>query len=123
MMRVGLLVMTVAVVVVFVPGCNIAAPIYYLLHGPARTPAVYDLADRPTVVFVDDRSNTIAHNAASMRRLIAATVSTELMRKNLLTVTIRPQDALAMSRQHDRFKDVMPVDAIGEAVGAEPRTI
>jgi hypothetical protein len=99
--------------------CNIVAPIYYLLEGPPRTPAAYELADLPTVVFVDDRNGIIPRNSDSIRRRIGDIASTELMRNNVLTVTIRPQDALALAKQYDRHKEAIAIDAIGDGVGAQ----
>lgn len=103
----------------FLPACNIGGAAFYLLHGPPRTPAMYELQDVPTVVFVDDRSNTIPRNADQMRRQIAETVSVELMKNDCLTQTIRPQDAMAIAKQYDRTNQIIPIDALGRAVGAD----
>jgi hypothetical protein len=115
--RVALFALTA--VAISIAGCNIVAPAFYLLHGPPRTPAAYELEDRPTIVFVDDRANVIDRNSEYLRRRIADTASRILMQKELVMVTIRPQDALALAKRNDRHREVMPVDAIGRAVGAE----
>jgi hypothetical protein len=99
--------------------CNILGPAAYLVYGPPRTDAVYKLTDRPTVVFVDDRANTIPRQSDGMCRTIADQVSRELMKKNVLTTTIRPGDAIGVARRYDRYGDVLSIDAIGEAVKAE----
>jgi hypothetical protein len=99
--------------------CNIAAPAFYILHGPPRTPAVYTLADRPTVIFVDDRANAIPRQPDAMRRLLDDEASRQLMEKKVLSNTIRPQDEISVARRHDRYSDVLSIGAIGEAVGAE----
>ena len=108
-----------ALLLLAVAGCNIVAPAYYLIHGPPRTPAVYTLEDRPTVVFVDDRANAIQRSSEYLRRRIADTASRVLMEKELVEVTIRPQDALSLAKRNDRHGEVMPIDAIGRALGAE----
>jgi hypothetical protein len=99
--------------------CNIGAPLYYILHGPQRTPALYELQDKPTVVFVDDRNNAIPERADVLRRDIADLVSVELMKKKILTNTIRPADAMKVARQNDRYNSVMSIGDIAAAVGAE----
>jgi hypothetical protein len=100
-------------------GCNIVAPAYFLLHGPPKTPAAYELEDRPTIVFVDDRNNAIPRNSATLRRSIADHTSEDLMTREILTTTIRPQDAISLARQSDRFDEVMSIEELGRAVGAE----
>lgn len=100
-------------------GCNIVAPVAYIVQGPPRTPALYEPPDRPTLVFVDDRANTIPRNADAIRRLVADTASRRLMTEKVITTTIRPQDAIALAKQHDRHESVLPIDEIGRLVGAE----
>lgn len=100
-------------------GCNILGPAYYLVAGQPKKPAVYELAPRPTLVFVDDRLNAIPFDSSQIRRTIADHVSTTLMEKEILTETFSPYDAMALARQHDREGDPMSIDQLGRAVGAE----
>jgi hypothetical protein len=100
-------------------GCNIAGPVAYFVGGPPSVNAEYKLPDRPTVVFVDDRANTIGTNAPSIRRAIAEKVCEDLMVKKLVTTTISPRDAMGVVATSDRHGELMPIDAIGRAVGAE----
>lgn len=100
-------------------GCNILGGVGYIVHGPPKAPAVYELQDRPTVIFVDDRNSTIPARSEIIRRRIAEVASRELMNRGLVTVTIQPQDALAAARLHDRYEQVMSIDKIGATVGAE----
>ncbi len=99
--------------------CNILAPAAYLLGGPPKRDAQHELADRPTVVFVDDRNNAIPHNALRVRRAIANKVSVDLMEQEILTDAISPGDTMAMARERDREDTLLPIEAIGEAAGAE----
>jgi hypothetical protein len=101
----------------FLGACNIVGPAAYIIHGPPQVDAVYTLQDRPTVVFIDDRENLV--NPVSLRRAIADKVSEDLMVKKLVTRTISPHDAMALASRRDTSRDVMPIDAIGRAVGAE----
>lgn len=98
-------------------GCNIVGPAAYIVGGPGTIDAEHALADRPTVVFVDDRENVV--NPTSLRRVIADKVSQDLMSRGVVSRTISPHDAMSLASRHDTHKDVMPIDAIGRAVDAE----
>ncbi|MBT8485487.1 MAG: hypothetical protein HKO59_08250 [Phycisphaerales bacterium] len=102
-------------------GCNILGPASYLIGGLPKIDAEYELVDRPTVVFVDDRANVIVASAHAMRHAIADRVSTDLMKQGVLSQenTISPRDAMGIVNNRDRHEELMPVDAIGRAVGAE----
>ena len=99
--------------------CNIVGPVAYLALGPPKVEAQFLLVDRPTLVFVDDRNNAIPLNASRIRRAIADKASTDLMAKEILTKTISPRDAMALTRQRDRNDRLLPIEAIGEIVDAE----
>ncbi|MHC5002902.1 MAG: hypothetical protein ACYTJ0_07240, partial [Planctomycetota bacterium] len=101
------------------PACNILGGVAFVVHGPPKAPAMYELQDRPTVVFVDDRNNTIPQRSDLIRRRVADRVSEQLMTKNVITVTIEPQDALAAAKLTDRYSEVMSIDGIASTVGAE----
>lgn len=100
-----------------VAGCNIVSPAAYLIGGTGMVEAEHDLLDVPTVVFVDDRANVV--NPISLRRAIADRVSQDLMSNKAVTVTISPQDALAIARQQERANQIMSIEDIGRAVGAK----
>ena len=99
--------------------CNILQPAAYLAMGQAKAPAKYVLEERPTVVFVDDRNNAIPINSSRVRRAVADDVTNQLMSRELVTMTISPRDAMALSRNQDREGNLMSMGALGEAVGAE----
>ena len=111
---------TAAVAVAAILGaCNILQPAAYLAFGRTKVPALYELEDRATVVFVDDRNNAIPINSTRVRRAVAEGVTEQLMTRELVTVTVSPRDAMALSRNRDREGDLMSMGALGEAVGAE----
>ncbi len=110
---------TAAAVAAFLGACNILQPAAYLAMGQPKAPALYELENRPTVVFVDDRNNAIPINSTRVRRAIAEDVTEQLMTRKLVTVTISPRDAIALSRNRDREGKLMSMGALGEAVGAE----
>lgn len=97
--------------------CNLLVPLVVILAPDPEVKAVFELPDRPTVVFVDDRKNLVT--PTTLRRVIANRVSRDLMLKKVLTTTIESVDAMVIARQNDTDEYVMPMDAIGRAVGAE----
>ncbi|MHC4948009.1 MAG: hypothetical protein ACYTG1_07080 [Planctomycetota bacterium] len=105
-----------------VAACNIVGPVAYLVEGPAMVPAEFTLEDRATVVFIDDRANIVdragAVNPRQVRQQIAERASEDLMVEELVTTTISPRDAMAYALRRDRNEELLPIDAIGRAVGA-----
>ena len=96
--------------------CNILAPAAYIIGGQDKVDAQYALADRPTVVFVDDPNNLLPDRA--LRRIIGDKVAQELMVRKLVTTTISSADALAVAGR-ESYGQKMAIDAIGRTVGAE----
>lgn len=97
-------------------GCNILAPVIIAVTPPPSKPAEYQLADRTTVVFVDDRSNQLARR--TLRILIGDAVSETLMQKKVLKDTITTRDAIAVANR-ETSNELMSMEEIGRAVGAE----
>jgi hypothetical protein len=102
---------------IIAPGCNIVGPAAYIIEGPPSVEAQHTLADVPTLVFIDDRSNVV--NPVSLRRVIADKASEVLMVKKLLTTTISPQDAMTVARQRERNSNILSIEDIGKTVGAQ----
>ena len=98
-------------------GCNVVAPAVAVAAGPPKTAARHLLANVPTVVFVDDRMSRL--DPASLRRAIADKVNQELMANEILTTTISPQDAMLIASRSDRASEIMAIEDIGKAVGAQ----
>lgn len=117
--RAAIRVAVIAAAAATLGSCNILQPAAYLAMGQTKKPAMYELEDRPTLVFVDDRNNAIPINSSRVRRQIADDVSKQLMTRDLVTVTISPRDAMALSRNRDREGNLMSMGELGETVGAE----
>ncbi len=103
--------------VAFAGGCNILGPAIYLIEGPPRTPAAHEIADRPTVVFFDDRKNLISR--FELRSIAGDQAAKTLLTAKVVTTTISSRDALNLVRKQETEKNLMPIDSIGRAVGAE----
>jgi hypothetical protein len=104
-------------VAVQLAGCNIAGPIAAVATGPPKMDAQYVMPDVPTVVFIDDPRNLV--NPVTLRKVIAEAASQELMINQVVTTTITPQDAIAITQRSDRAGNKMSVEDIGRAVGAQ----
>ncbi len=113
------LLVAIAAAALVLGSCNILGPASYLAFGKPKVEAQYQLLDRPTVVFVDDRSDAIPLNATRVRRTIADKISTELMARDLVTNVISSRDAMALARQRDREGQLLAIGDIGAAAGAE----
>jgi hypothetical protein len=98
-------------------GCNIVGPVAAVAAGPPKVEAMYTLANVPTVVFVDDRNNLVS--PVTLRRVIAERASQEIMINELVTSTISPQDALLIASRSDRASNLLGIEDIGRAVGAQ----
>lgn len=98
-------------------GCNIVAPVFYIVHGPEKVPAQHELdPERPTVVFVDDRANRLPRRA--MRQTIGEAAQTALMERKAVIDMIDTRGAIAASNQ-DKAGQAMSIVDIGKAVNAE----
>lgn len=98
-------------------GCNIVGPAYVLIAGPEKNSAAYELPkDRPAVVFVDDRLNRL--DRRSLRNVIAAKATEELLKSGAVKTVIDPKAALV--RVSGEAADA-PTDiaSLGASVGAE----
>ena len=116
-MRKPVVALLLGLMTLFLGGCNIAGPLAYIFSPVPKVEALCELEDRPTVVFVDDRENRV--NPVALRRVIADRLSQELMANDVLTMTISPRDAEVAARQRDSHDNMLSIDAIGLAVGAE----
>jgi len=98
-------------------GCNIVAPIFFVVHGPGKISKVHELdRDRPTVVFIDDRANRVPRRA--LRTTIARSAEQHLLDKRVLRNVIASTSA-TQAVSLDRYGEPMPIDEIGRAVNAE----
>ncbi len=101
------------------PGCNIAAPVFFLVHGPPKVPAVYELdSERPTVIFIDDRGNTIPRR--SLRNVIVQEAEALILEQGVIDkeklIAGRAAMQISLIERHGELKSI---DQIGQSVGAE----
>lgn len=97
--------------------CNIVGPAVYILEGPPKTPAAHRLANVPTVVFVDDRQNIMPR--FDLRATVGDEASSVIMASAGVTTVLSNRDILGLARRQDSDKELMPMDALGRAAGAD----
>ena len=102
-----------------ISGCNIASAVGYTLSPEPEFEAKYQLADVPTVVFIDDRRGRV--NPTRLRRVIADEATTQLIEEEAVSAAnmIAPRDAMLVARKYDRSGEVISISKVGELVGAE----
>lgn len=98
-------------------GCNYLIPASYLIEGPPKEEARYELPRRKTVVYVDDRANRMTR--AALRTAVGEEVGTLLLQQALVPEVISAKDAVAYARRVDTSDKQVSIRKIGEAVGAE----
>jgi hypothetical protein len=97
--------------------CNIAAGVSYIITPDPAKEAMYTLQDVRTVVFVDDRRNTM--HPSRLRLVIADRVTTDLLTKKIISTIVSPKDIFRVSATNDRYNEPLPIAALGKAVEAD----
>lgn len=98
-------------------GCNYLMPAAYIIEGPPKEPARYELPRRKTVVYVDDQANRMTR--AALRVAVGEEVGTALLQQALVPEVVSTKDAVAYARKVDTSDKQVSIRKIGEAVGAE----
>ncbi len=98
-------------------GCNVAAPIFYAVHGPSKVLPKYTLdPNAATVILVDDPASTVG--TRRLRADIASAATRILLDRDLVVDMIDPRPALALASQVGDEKP-MSITEIGRAVEAD----
>jgi hypothetical protein len=99
--------------------CNIVAPIAYLVGGPPKVPAAYELdKERPTTIFVDDRASVVPRRG--LRLLIGSEVESLLIEKKAIKQEhMISADSTVRVALAERYGEPQSIDSIGESVGAQ----
>ncbi|MBC8201649.1 MAG: hypothetical protein H8E86_06330 [Planctomycetes bacterium] len=97
--------------------CNIAAGVSYIITPDPSQKAIYTLQDVRTVVFVDDRRNTM--HPSRLRLVVADRVTTDLLSKKIITTLVSPKDVFRVSATNDRYNEPLPIAALGKSVEAD----
>ena len=99
------------------PGC-IAADLFGALAGHRNVEARHELADRPTLVFVEDPDDALA--SGSLRHVVAANVAHHLVVNEVLTdEPISPRRLARLAEELGSGFDALAIDEVGRRLGAE----
>lgn len=82
-----------------------------------RQKALYPIADRPTLVLVDDPTNALGD--PSLTGLLAAHVADNLQREKRVTHFVPPENVYALAGEMGEEFEKVPVDEVGRQLGAE----
>ena len=103
--------------VLLVAGCNYLLPASYIIEGPPKAPAAFELPSKRTVVIVDDKINRMPRVA--LRVGIGDSVGTHLLENDVVPETITTRDAVALIRRMDTASNPVSIQRICESLGAE----
>ncbi|MSR40530.1 MAG: hypothetical protein EXS10_01305 [Phycisphaerales bacterium] len=98
-------------------GCNIVHAGSYILEGPGKIQAEYELRPVKTVVFVDDLKNVLPRT--TLRVIIGDDISAKLLNEELVPSTISPRDAITMSRNREQEGTKLSLEKLGKELGAD----
>ncbi|QOI99561.1 MAG: hypothetical protein HRU70_03325 [Phycisphaeraceae bacterium] len=97
-------------------GCNIAAPVLFIIEGPPKKVAAHTLDPKAaTVVLVDDPANRLP--SRSLRSDIAQQAERVLLDEDVLVDIIDARDAMRVTAG-DRYGKLTSISEVGAAVGA-----
>ncbi|MEO1585014.1 MAG: hypothetical protein AAFR96_10655 [Planctomycetota bacterium] len=101
----------------FAGGCNIVAPLFFLVAGPDTYEAEHKLDDeRATVVFIDDPRSRVPRRALRLEMLKA--VEESLLSRGLVDTLLDGQAAMRVS-DGDSTGGRMSITELGRTIGAD----
>lgn len=100
-------------------GCNLVGPLGFLVGGEEKVAAMYTLpADKPAVVFVDDRSSVLPSRAVRTR--VAQAAERALLDGGAVSKSdVVSSEAVAAQTGAERFARPLGIAEVGQAVGAK----
>lgn len=104
-----------------IAGCNILAPAVFIIEGPPKVPAAFsDLdAERPTVIFIDDRENKVPRRA--LRMTMGQVAEGIMMERGIINEAnmISSRDAARIAASKDSFNKPISVVDLAREMNAE----
>ncbi len=111
------LVLVLAGLSLFAPGCNIVGPAAYFIVGPDKVKPVYELDEKKTaVIFIDDRANRIPSRAA--REAIGAAAEERMLEEKVVAEMVKSRAIQAVVAR-ERFGKPIGIADVGKAVSAD----
>lgn len=117
-LKVGAAAFSLLAMLLLLSGCNAVAYVATVVGGGTKIPALYELKDRPTLVFVDDPARKLTTSLLAGQ--IASGVGHELEDHEVLTKghVVDPAVVNQMRADHSDFGG-WAIDKIGRQAGAE----
>jgi hypothetical protein len=96
--------------------CNVVAGVLYVTSPDPEQIALFELPQKKTVVFIDDRHNIM--HPSRLKSVIADKVTEELLGRELVVDMIASRDAMRYADSQDRNGSMLTIGAIGKSIGA-----
>lgn len=97
--------------------CNIIIPATYIIEGPPKVPAVFELPEKRTLVFVDDPKNRMTRVA--LRAEVADRTERLLFDQGKVTELVSCADAIQLARRSDAQGKRASIESIGRAMNVQ----
>ncbi|MBM4115500.1 MAG: hypothetical protein FJ252_06475, partial [Phycisphaerae bacterium] len=94
--------------------CNIIIPATYIIEGPPKQPAVFELPEKRTLVFIDDPKNRMTRVA--LRAEVADRTERLLFDQGKVTELVSCSDAIQLARRSDAQGNRASIASIGRAM-------
>ena len=103
----------------FLTGCNVIAPIAAVIEPEDTTARAYRLPSRPCVIFVEDRVGAIGMNLPGVRSRIGKQATAYLLGNEIHSRMIEPDDALRVAQASDRASQMLSLSEIARRCRAD----
>ncbi len=97
--------------------CNIIIPATYIIEGPPKEPAVFELPEKRTLVFIDDPKNRMTRVA--LRAEVADRTERLLFDEGKVTELVSCADAIQLARRSDAQGNRASIESIGRAMNVQ----
>lgn len=97
--------------------CNIVIPATYIIEGPPKEPAVFELPEKRTLVFIDDPKNRMTRVA--LRAEVADRAERLLFDEGKVTELVSCADAIQLARRSDAQGKRSSIESIGRAMNVQ----
>lgn len=101
------------------PGCNVIVPVAYVLEGPGKIPAEFELRETSTAVIVDDRDNNFPRT--SLRAIVGVQITDQLIANEVLpgSMLVDARDMIGLTRALESSEKRVSIERIGREAGVE----
>ena len=102
-----------------IAGCNIVVPVAYVLEGPGKIPAEFNLRQTNTAVFIDDSENKLPRT--SLRGIVGVEITQLLIDNKVMPASmfVDARDMIGLVRAIETNGRRASIERIGREAGVE----